>query len=236
MKNIKFNTLIKQENIDQKKVKFSNGSEFIRNKKEEKWFPRLIIIKNGAGRLLFNHIVKNEKIYGEYVIPDTVNYPYYILMYDYIVGSPSIYHIIDRDDYKNLECLSKYIMVDDMIDDFDRLKTDFAKILRPKHQKDMIERIKELFQDGAPGSYDAWDERFSCGENAEKEIQLMLKMAKFYKVLTKDRFKTHKQKRDIFNLIIKKFKGSSKAELEKTKSCALTKKETIEIIQHLCKI
>ena len=120
--------LLKIENIDRKKIKFSKNSTYFNNDDIIYLMPELIIVKNENGRILFNKIVERLKNLdgwkekGLDYIKNSSEFPYFILSMDMITcGIRFGYWVHYGIDISNL---SNEILLEEQQDDYNNFKND----------------------------------------------------------------------------------------------------------------
>jgi hypothetical protein len=121
------------ENIDRKKVNFTAGSIYLKDKQTPCYLPELIIIKNEKGKILFNKIAHRLKKAGAAkeknieLIEGRIEFPYYVLSMDVIScglrwGRWEHYG-------NNSSALAEEIELDNMMDDFISFKDEIECLL-----------------------------------------------------------------------------------------------------------
>ncbi|HSH70832.1 MAG TPA: hypothetical protein VK997_12985 [Deferrisomatales bacterium] len=120
--------LIAAENIDRKLLAgFTRDTKY--HAQGEIYFsPEVVIIKNKEGRRVFNAWMSSgdfrEK--GVRQIGDDITYPYYVLSMDWIAAGCR-FGIWEH--YQSREQLGRQVLLDDMVDDFERLADDLHAAL-----------------------------------------------------------------------------------------------------------
>lgn len=126
--------LINRENLDAKNAKLKDNSQY-KNEQGVIYFSQIVIIKTGAGRTLFNESMKllyPEDFSKTQLIPQSVQYPYYILEIDETVAG--CVGII-RKQYQDLKDLEKVVEIDRESDNFDNFKHEYTQIINEEMKK-----------------------------------------------------------------------------------------------------
>jgi len=126
---MRFEDLIAVNNIDRKEAVFRAETRYASDDINIYSSPEVVIVKNDAGRTLFNELVRRfdyrEK--GAQPIRDGAAFPVYMLRVSHIAAGC---HFGIWEQFPSLDELAKEVILDEMKDDFASLAKELRRALK----------------------------------------------------------------------------------------------------------